>query len=178
MPPDLSEAERPLAVFPPESSRETTCDNPPPRLAAECITSSIGTGVPREEHHPLPRPAAESADSNTGKGGGGQVHQPQGCGGGSKVGEGASGFTNQGGETQVTSSNVPLYRLSPALRATFTSVGATDKPYPFREVLQTVSGSLILGTVVCTRNRHMKMKILHVNVVFLHLLCSFYLSFF
>lgn len=135
MPPDLSEAERPLAVFPPESSRETTCDNPPPRLAAECITSSIGTGVPREEHHPLPRPAAESADSNTGKGGGGQVHQPQGCGGGSKVGEGASGFTKQGGETQVTSSNVPLYRLSPALRATFTSVGATDKPYPFREIL-------------------------------------------
>lgn len=135
MPPDLSEAERPLAVFPPESSRETTCDNPPPRLAAESITSSIGKGVPREEHHPLPRPAAESADSNTGKGGGGQVHQPQGCDGGSKVGDGVSGLTNQGGEAQVTSSSVPLYRLSPALRATFASVGATDKAYPFKEIL-------------------------------------------
>ncbi|XP_042884834.1 E3 ubiquitin-protein ligase Mdm2-like isoform X3 [Penaeus japonicus] len=135
MPPDLSEAERPLAVFPHESSQETTCDNPPPRLAAECITSSIGRGVPREEHHPLPRPVAESADSITGKGGGGQVHQPQGCDGGSRVGDGAVGSTNQGGVTQVASSSVSLFRLSPALRATFASVGATDTAYPFREIL-------------------------------------------
>ncbi|XP_053632877.1 E3 ubiquitin-protein ligase Mdm2 isoform X2 [Cherax quadricarinatus] len=131
MPPDLSEAARPLDVLPPQSCGETISSSPP----TECTSSSNGTtgaGL-QSQYYFSHGPVAENFASSNGSVG--QFQQPPSQIVGSEVGKGGRECNGKGAETQVSSPFINMYHLTPALRATFASVGATDRAYQFKEVL-------------------------------------------
>ncbi|XP_045584368.1 E3 ubiquitin-protein ligase Mdm2 isoform X2 [Procambarus clarkii] len=133
MAPDLSEAARSLAVLPLQSCGEVASSSPPSSPSTLCISSGIsGGGLQSQENHLSPRPVAENIASRNGADR--QFHQPPNQVVGSEAGRGGSGCNENGAETQ-NSTFINMYYLSPALRATFASVGATAKPYNFKEIL-------------------------------------------
>ncbi|XP_042240104.1 E3 ubiquitin-protein ligase Mdm2-like isoform X2 [Homarus americanus] len=135
MPPDLSEAARSLAVLPPQSCGEVLSASPPSRPSTEYISSSNGivdVGLQSQEYQSSPRPVAENFTCYNG----GQSHQPHSQVVGSEAGNGGGGCNDTGARKPILSSFINMYHLTPALRATFASVGATDRNYLFREVLQ------------------------------------------
>lgn len=124
MPPDLSQAARPLAALPPRSCEDADTRSPPPSPGtADHTSGSNGGGL---------QPAQKSPASSTSPSDNSRAGQ---------VGSGAG--AEAGVETRGTASSVPpvvnTYHLTPELRVTFASVGATDSAYSFREVFISLS---------------------------------------
>lgn len=133
MAPDLSEAARSLAVLPLQSCGEVASSSPPSNPSTLCISSGIsGGGLQSQENHLSPRPVAENIASENGADR--QFHQPPSQVVGSEAGKGGRGCNENGAEMQ-NSTFINMYYLTPALRATFASVGATAKSYAFKEIL-------------------------------------------
>lgn len=123
MPPDLSEAARPVDALPTQSCRETNSS-----------TGVVGGVLQNQEHCSTPRPVAENLACNNDSGG--QIQLPHSQVVGSEARNCGEGCNGRGVETQISSPSGNMYHLIPALRATFASVGATDRAYSFREILQ------------------------------------------
>lgn len=135
MPPDLTQAARPLAAPPHRSCEDAApCSPPPTPDTAEHNSSSTGGGL---------QPAQETPSSTN----------PSGSGREGQVGSGAGARTcvEPGGQTPSVPQVVNMYRLCPKLRDAFAPVGATNSAYSFREVFiphagqhQASSGRLML----------------------------------
>lgn len=121
MQPDLSEAARSLDALPTQSCWEASHN-----------AGIAGGDLRSQEHNSTPRPVAENLASNNGNGG--QFHQPHSQVVGSEAGESGRGCSGRGTEAQIPTHSINMYYLIPALRATFASVGATNRAYTFREV--------------------------------------------
>lgn len=125
MPPDLTQAARPVAALPQRSCEDgATCSPPPPPGTAEHNSRSTGGGL---------QPAQETPSSST---------HPSNSSREGQVGSGVGARTGVeiGGQTTSVPQVINMYRLCPKLRDAFAPVGATDSAYSFKEVVITYIG--------------------------------------
>ena len=119
MPPDLTPETRPLAAHPPRSCEDADIRSPPPPPGtADHTSSNNGGGLQRA----LENPASSTPLSDSSRTG--QVCSEAGA----KVGVGIRSAASSAPQV------VNTYHLTPELRDTFASVGATNSAYSFREV--------------------------------------------